>query len=893
MDNKYKLLTSVDPSKIPVTISKKFSKLGRRIVTEEEDKMSKPTQRVLFPDDYDENKENSMLTDDEDDNEEIPGKADGQETFCSELSTQMSKLGIVTPARTSENISVIRSVEKIKRSMRDLGLPPDDPEDRNTQNMPSFNLSTSEQSLKDLPETLNEASNNSILTISSTDPGTRHSESRESFVSEVDDPEIIILDESSESDLPLKESIPPVSQFTERKSITSTAEERLNAFFDNVPTFKTSLSPHYNAKSIIAQGTPPSKEKSPRLSTTEPDDITLNETIEDDKKSDSGIDGLKPGTQETENDNKSHTVSISAKIKISIQIEERDVSSDEESDQKNDDPPKVSQKVEKKQEFEPQIPEMDEREERILNETYGDSWKTQKLLDSVKNRKKSEQPNYTTFFKHLGTDLESTRFPLEDKKTPSTSQSNKNRNTPRVKSVQKAEVPKYKRLLQICDSDSEPEQEAPEDSSFDEPVESSDSWKGSSSNSSSSDDESPIKKPTRPVVRKIKKKNKKRDLDFTQNASSDSDNTIFECKSPTKCRTPTPPCDKDNIAQPKPSTKRKLFSKKLYDMNYENPSIQAIEGERNPPVCDKDELDQMISPLPVWTKTPKIVNKKLESVKKIEGTTPKSLKKQESPTVSPYFSQKTERRGFGFLASLNPSTIRHLADPEAVHFRENYRVAKEDLTKHLYSLYNHEVFDNLLNVTIKWNKKLLTTAGRCTNMSRNGVKFAEIDLSEKVLTSADRLRCTLIHELCHAAAWIFDGEKKGHSGHWRKWASKANNVMKELPKISVCHQYDIEYKYTYQCVGCNAKTQMHSKSKKVENIRCKYCKSAIQVFLNKKNKDGEIVQTPVREASGFAKFVKEKYKIFKTPQTNHAETMKLLSQEFTKINLEKNQQKEL
>lgn len=53
-------------------------------------------------------------------------------------------------------------------------------------------------------------------------------------------------------------------------------------------------------------------------------------------------------------------------------------------------------------------------------------------------------------------------------------------------------------------------------------------------------------------------------------------------------------------------------------------------------------------------------------------------------------------------------------------------------------------------------------------MCRSGVRTATIELSAKVITDTDRLRCTLIHELCHAATWIFNGEK-GHGTVWKQW----------------------------------------------------------------------------------------------------------------------------
>jgi predicted SprT family Zn-dependent metalloprotease len=39
----------------------------------------------------------------------------------------------------------------------------------------------------------------------------------------------------------------------------------------------------------------------------------------------------------------------------------------------------------------------------------------------------------------------------------------------------------------------------------------------------------------------------------------------------------------------------------------------------------------------------------------------------------------------------------------------------------------------------------------------------------KVCDTADRLRDTLIHEMCHAAVWILNGVKNGHGQLWNAW----------------------------------------------------------------------------------------------------------------------------
>lgn len=132
--------------------------------------------------------------------------------------------------------------------------------------------------------------------------------------------------------------------------------------------------------------------------------------------------------------------------------------------------------------------------------------------------------------------------------------------------------------------------------------------------------------------------------------------------------------------------------------------------------------------------------------------------------------------------------------------------------------------------------------------------------------------------------------ENGHGATWKKWAAKANAVFPELPKINVCHDYVIEYKYTYQCCNCKAKYQTHSKSKKVENVRCSICRGAIELFLNKKNKAGDIVMTPVsKDVKGFAKFVQKKFKEVKQPNMTHKEVMQILSSQYAQLTVDEKQ----
>ncbi|CAN9514863.1 unnamed protein product [Ophioblennius macclurei] len=220
-----------------------------------------------------------------------------------------------------------------------------------------------------------------------------------------------------------------------------------------------------------------------------------------------------------------------------------------------------------------------------------------------------------------------------------------------------------------------------------------------------------------------------------------------------------------------------------------------------------------------------------------------------------------------FLGSLsNPSSI------YVAGFKKN----KEELTVKLYKLYNTTVFDNKLPVdmSVSWNKKLRKTAGYCvTGQERGGGnRYARIELSEKVCDSADRLRDTLIHEMCHAATWLINNVRDGHGSFWKLYARKATLVHPELPMVTRCHSYDINYKYQYQCTRCQNKIGRHSKSLDTQRFVCALCKGHLVLLTDSKP----------RGATPFANFVKENYGNVRQELAgqSHAEVMRKLSADF-------------
>jgi len=205
------------------------------------------------------------------------------------------------------------------------------------------------------------------------------------------------------------------------------------------------------------------------------------------------------------------------------------------------------------------------------------------------------------------------------------------------------------------------------------------------------------------------------------------------------------------------------------------------------------------------------------------------------------------------------------------------RLSRSSLVEKYLKEFNDSVFGREIpgDLSVQWNPRLTKTAGLTYTTSRrqNGVTFrsARIELSEKVVDSEYRLQCTLLHELCHVAAWLVDHKSKPpHGPHFQKWASKASLVHPQH-SVTTCHSYDIQYKYIYECGDCLATFKRHSKSIDVTKQSCGRCRGTISL-KGTVDKDGTIKKP--RAASKFSCFVKEHYGEVRAKCACHATTMK-------------------
>jgi predicted SprT family Zn-dependent metalloprotease len=129
----------------------------------------------------------------------------------------------------------------------------------------------------------------------------------------------------------------------------------------------------------------------------------------------------------------------------------------------------------------------------------------------------------------------------------------------------------------------------------------------------------------------------------------------------------------------------------------------------------------------------------------------------------------------------------------------------KQLAKALYAEFDAKVFDGKLarhRLPIRWSSRMSRAAGM---YNPNPGKRA-ITLASKLLTVKERLRKTLLHEMCHAATDILDDasrREKPHGPTWKKWAAKGNRIYGDPGLVTQCHTYDMTHsKWQFKCQQC-------------------------------------------------------------------------------------------
>ncbi|XP_030752464.1 uncharacterized protein LOC115879674 [Sitophilus oryzae] len=346
-----------------------------------------------------------------------------------------------------------------------------------------------------------------------------------------------------------------------------------------------------------------------------------------------------------------------------------------------------------------------------------------------------------------------------------------------------------------------------------------------------------------------------------------------------------------------PSKKDNLKSKGIkLNFNHKSINFQLPIVNKLKNLCDSDSSETGSNSSNKENNSKELLPQKLfNSISEEDVSSDEEYDKEVTRLYQEKSVKISKQKSYSFLESLSNHIPLNKCDISARIYRTSFKANKHRLVEKLFALYNEKVFNNLLpkDTIIEWNAKLRNTAGLCycvRTTHRNGQieRQAKISLSVKVLDSPERVRDTLIHEMCHAATWILNQVSNGHGVFWKNWAFKAMRTFPEIPPIKRCHTYQIKTKYTYRCTGCGYSIGRHSKSLNIDRKRCGHCLGKFEVLLNKTSKQGDVKTVPVtpkKELTGFALFVKENYALHKEPTIKHADVMKILGQKFSEVKL--------
>ena len=254
-------------------------------------------------------------------------------------------------------------------------------------------------------------------------------------------------------------------------------------------------------------------------------------------------------------------------------------------------------------------------------------------------------------------------------------------------------------------------------------------------------------------------------------------------------------------------------------------------------------------------------------------------------------------------------------DRAAVLARKDFDSTKERLASSFLAELDEKITGSQVSaltavtggIKIIWSKKLTTTAGRA-NWKREAVRskstlpkntstepilisdspvkpsantayihHASIELSIKVLTTSQRLLNTLAHEFCHLADFIISNQRsQPHGPSFKSWAKKVSMAFEDRGVVvTTTHNYEIEWKFVWECDACGRDYGRHSRSIDTTRMRCGGGCGG-QLIQVKPVPRGRVeakegVDGDGKAERGFQAFVKERYKDVKVEMQGRGE----------------------
>ena len=160
-----------------------------------------------------------------------------------------------------------------------------------------------------------------------------------------------------------------------------------------------------------------------------------------------------------------------------------------------------------------------------------------------------------------------------------------------------------------------------------------------------------------------------------------------------------------------------------------------------------------------------------------------------------------------FLESLSEGMNGKKRHPVAQEYFQDYRSKRFYLAWDIFEVFNSSVSNYKLDpskMAIYFNDQLWTGVGRHKRgIDNSNRKISVIYLSIRSLDNPERLRDTLLHELCHATVYQIDEirEEDPHGPKWEWWIQQVGYKHPNISKLTVFCD-DERNEYLYKCSKC-------------------------------------------------------------------------------------------
>ena len=270
----------------------------------------------------------------------------------------------------------------------------------------------------------------------------------------------------------------------------------------------------------------------------------------------------------------------------------------------------------------------------------------------------------------------------------------------------------------------------------------------------------------------------------------------------------------------------------------------ASEDDEEPEAEDDDDESFVASEAASASDDDSVLD--LTTPPKAESTPPKPESKvlvdltngTPSPRAPSTTKKKTKKQPRAPSTPEGPPDL-SVATPRAV--AKSFARRRGLLLQSTFDAYDAAVVGGRLagSVECVWSKRLRTTSG-LTRMSQKRdhkdapwVKKAVIEMSTHVCDSEEKMKNTLAHELCHAAAWVVDGvSKPPHGAPFKRWAARFMDAFDDL-HITTRHSYAINYKFNWRCsdhAACDFTIGRHSNSLDIKKYVCGKCAAKLEPY---------------------------------------------------------------